>query len=83
MKKEEIERLENIRFQLQNELTEIISKPISNESIREAKTIGSKIIGDIIGNEIMLDILNWEDDSKLSETALKSKYKNKDEDNDE
>lgn len=77
MKKEEIERLENIKFQLESELTELISKPISNESIEEAKTIGSKIIGDIIDNEVMLDILNWEDDSKLSETALRFKYKNK------
>jgi nicotinate-nucleotide pyrophosphorylase len=74
MKKEEkIKELENRQSELKDKFSEIISQPITEDSIKEAETTGVDIISESINNDIMLDILNWDDDSKLSETALKFK----------
>ena len=74
MKKEEkIKELENRQTELKDKFGKIISQPISDESIKDAETTGVDIITESINNDIMLDILNWGDDSKLSETALKFK----------
>ena len=74
MKKEEkIKELENRQTELKDKFGKIISQPISDESIREAETTGVDIMTESINNDIMLDILNWDDDSKLPDTALKFK----------
>jgi len=74
MKKEEkIKELENRQTELKDKFSEIILQPITEDSIKEAETTGVDIISESFNNDIMLDILNWDDDSKLSETALKFK----------
>jgi hypothetical protein len=74
MKKEEkIKELENRQTELKDKFGKIISQPISDESIKEAETTGVDIISESINNDIMLDILNWDEDSKLSDAALKFK----------
>jgi hypothetical protein len=74
MKKEEkIKELEKRQTELKENFSEIISQPISDKSIKDAETIGVDIISESINNDIMLDILNWDDDTKLSDTALKFK----------
>ena len=74
MKKEEkIQELEKRQTELIEQFSGIISQPISDKSIKDAETTGVDIISEIISNDIMLDILNWDDDTKLSEAALKFK----------
>ena len=74
MKKEEkIKEIEKRQPELKEQFSEIISQPISDKSIKDAETTGVDIIYESINNDIMLDILNWDDDTKLSETALKFK----------
>ena len=74
MKKEEkIKEIEKRQTELKEQFSEIISQPISDKSIKDAETTGGDIISESINNNIMLDILNWDDDTKLSETALKFK----------
>ena len=74
MKKEEkIKELEKRQTELKEQFSEIISQPISDKSIKDVETTGVDIISESINNDIMLDILNWGDDTKLSETALKFK----------
>lgn len=75
-KEEKIKELEAIQAELQKRFESLISKPITEKTIEEAKTIGVDIISDSINNNIMLDILNWDDDTKLSEMALRYKNKN-------
>lgn len=78
MEKEvKIDELENRQSELNDKFRDIISQPITDDSIHYVETIGVGIISEMIDNYIMLDILNWCDDSKLSETALKFKYRNK------
>jgi hypothetical protein len=74
MKKEEtIKKLEKRQTELKEQFNEIISQPISDNSIKDAETTGVDIISESINNGIMLDILNWDDDTKLSKTALEFK----------
>jgi len=74
MKKEEkIKELEKRQTELKEQFREIISQPISDDSIKDAETTGVDIISETMNNYIMLDILNWDDDTKLSDTALKFK----------
>jgi len=70
---EMITKLEDRQEVLKGEFHKIISQPISDDSIKEAETKGAEIISESIDNGIMLDILNWGNDSKLSDAALKFK----------
>lgn len=76
-KENKIKELENRQIELKDSFCKLISQPISNQSIKEAETTGVDIITETINNNIMLDILNWDDDSKLSNTALKFKNTNR------
>ena len=75
MKKAKIEEIEKKQIELENEFRNIISQPLNDESIKKAETRGVDIISERIDNSIILDILNWDNDSKLSKIALKFKNK--------
>ena len=78
MKKEaKIKEIEDKQSELKNEFKNIISQPINDESIKIAENRGSEIISESMSNDIILDILNWDDNTKLSKTGLKFKNNGK------
>lgn len=72
-KKGKIKELEIRQTELKDNFRKLILQPISDESISEVETTGVDIITESIHNDIMLDILNWDDNDKLSKSALKFK----------
>ena len=78
MKQEKIDELEEKRKVIFKKFKDIINQPLTSDSIDKAKTTGVEILGEIVNSGIMQDIKNWDDDSKLSDTALKFKKSIKD-----
>lgn len=69
--------IENRQRELINNFDDIISQPICKKSIKEAETTGVKIMTEFINNSIILDILNWDDETKLSQIAINFKKPHK------
>ena len=70
---EKITELENLQTELISKFRELLYLPINDDTIKKAESDGVEIISEYLRNQIVLDIMNWNDDSKLSETALNIK----------